>query len=553
MSVKHPRKVNIIGHLHPDTDSICSAIALANLKNTIGPAVYEPRRAGSINRETAFVLRHFNVDAPRLITSVRPQIKDIDYQPVQGINENMSLFSAWIKMREENQDTLCICTPEKKLQGIIALKDIANANLEIFDKSMLSQAHTPLANVAEVLSAEQIAGDPDRIISKGKILVGTSLELLDETIKPNDILLVTNNEEVQRFSLMRGASVLIICCDAKPSKEICELAQEKGADILLTPYDTYAATKLVSMSIPVRAIMLTKHIITFTLNTQVEEVRKTMAETRHRFFPILDEDGLLAGVISSATLFDINRKHVILVDHNEISQAVDGLSHAIILEIIDHHRLGNIETTTPVAFRNQPVGCTCTIVKQMYDEHNIEPTPQMAGIMLSAILSDTLAFRSPTCTEADKIAAEALAGVAGVNLETYADQMFEAGADIAGRTAEDVFKSDFKVFSRGSVHFGVGQLSFMTEKTRHAAEDLLGPYLSRAAAEHNLPHIFFLFTDVKTSSSDILFAGHGAGAIVEDAFGVTTHDNMAVLPGIVSRKKQVIPQMMQAFERLQEE
>lgn len=547
------RKVNIIGHLHPDTDSICSAIALAHLKNTIGPQVFEPRRAGAVNRETAFVLKHFGVPEPELITSVRPQIKDINYVKANGVDRSMSLFAAWIKMRETAQDTLCVCDEKSKLEGIVAIKDIANANLETFDTTLLAQGETPVANICETLAAEHVLGDKDAIITKGKVLVGTTPEMMKDAIRPKDIVLVTNREETQLYALEQGAQMLVICCNAQPEDRVMEAAKEAGAHILLTPYDTYATAKLITMSVPVSSIMRTEDLITFTLNTTVEEVRKTMAETRHRFFPVLDEEGLLAGVISSATLFDISRKHVILVDHNEVSQAVDGLSHAVILEIIDHHRLGNIETTTPLTFRNQPVGCTCTIIKQMYDEHNIEPTPAIAGIMLSAILSDTLAFRSPTCTEQDIAAAQELAGIAGVNIDTYADEMFEAGADLTGRTAEDVFKGDFKIFSRGSARFGVGQSSFMTESSKQAAEELLAPYLEHAAAEHNLPNIFYLFTDVKTSTSDILFAGAGSDSIVRDAFSVDVHDNMAVLPGVVSRKKQVIPQMMQAFERMQDE
>lgn len=548
-----PRKVNVIGHLHPDTDSICAAISYAHLKNTLGPKVYEPRRAGSINRETAFVLKRFNVDEPALITSVRPQIKDVEYQQQKGIDSEMSLFAAWNLMREEQQDTLCITRQAGELQGLVTVKDIANANLAIFDTDMLAKSHTRYCNVVETLNGKMVLGNERKMITEGKVAVGTSPEMMEDTIEAGDIVLVTNRYEIQRYAIDAGAACLVICCDAQPTNAILNAAKSHNCNIITSPYDTYAATRLIGMSVPVRSIMLKNGIIEFTLNTTVEDVRKTMSKTRHRYFPIIDDSGAFTGVITSSNLFDINRKHVILVDHNEVSQAVDGLSHAIITEIIDHHRLGNIETPAPVLFRNQPVGCTCTIIKEIYDEHNLVPPHDIAGIMLSAILSDTLAFRSPTCTKQDVDAAQALAKLCNVDIDSYADEMFEAGADLTGRTAEEIFKSDFKIFSRGSARFGVGQGSYMTQASRKAAEELLAPYLEEAARNEGLPQIFYLFTDVKSKNSDVLFYGAGADAVIKSAFGVDSYDGYAQLEGIVSRKKQVIPQLMQAYERLQEE
>lgn len=548
-TVETLRKVNIIGHRNPDTDSICSAIAYAYLKNAQGRKIFVPRRAGALNRETSFVLDHFKIPEPALITSVRPQIKDLAYDKQKGIDGNMSLLSAWTMMREKAQDTLVV-TEGEELQGLITVKDIANANMAIFDKDQLSRAKTPYKNILQTLKGKMIVGDENAHVEKGKLAVGTSADIMEDVLSKGDMVLVSDKYETQNYAIEAGASCLIICCDAPVSKALIANARANGCTLITTPYETYSATRIISMSVPVSAIMLRENIVSFSENTTVEEARKIMSASRHRFFPILKEDGSFAGVLSSSNLIDINRKHVILVDHNEVSQAVDGLIHAKIMEIIDHHRIGNIETAAPTFFRNEPVGCTCTIVKKMFDEAGVKIPADIAGIMLSAILSDTLTFRSPTCTETDKCAARDLAQIAKIDIETYADKMFEAGSSVDGSTQEEIFKSDFKVFSRGSARFGVGQGSYMTEKSRKAAEEFIEPYLSTAAYNEELPMVFYLFTNIKEKSSDLLYFGEEAEHLVRLAFDVVPQDGKAVLPGVVSRKKQVIPALMSSLQYL---
>lgn len=548
------RKVNVIGHLHPDTDSICAAISYAYLKNQKGDTYYEARRAGNVNRETQFVLSRFGFEEPPLITSVRPQIKDSSIQKVPGIDSEMSLFSAWNTMGESKVDTLCITDDEKKLLGIIAVKDIANANMDIFDSQVVSRSQTKYANIVETLKGELVLGDPEGSVTQGNVRVGTSPEMMEGAVEPGDIVLVTNRYETQRFAVESGIGCLIICNGAQVSRVVLQAAEANSCVVITTPYDTYAAARLVSMSIPVRAKMLpAEKVLRFSVNTTVDEARKTMASSRHRFFPVLDEEGCYAGVVSSANLLSPHKKHVILVDHNERSQAVDGLEQATIMEIIDHHRIGTIETEAPAYFRNVPVGCTCTIIYGIYQEEGVEIPSGIAGLMLSAILSDTLAFRSPTCTPRDVEVGKRLAEIAGVDIDTYADEMFDAGADLTGRTAEDVFGSDFKVFSRGSIRFGVGQGSFMTKGSRKAAEALVGPYLPDGASENDIPMVFYMFTDVKTQTTELLYSGPNTEAIVSRAFGVTPEDGIATLPGVVSRKKQVIPALMSTLQAMQEE
>ena len=548
-----PRHINIIGHQNPDTDSICSALAYAWLKNGGSfTGLYEARRAGHVNRETKYVLQHFGVDVPRLCTDISPQIKDIDIRTQPGIQAEMSVRAAWNLMREVEIDTLCITNESDELQGLITIKDIADANMELLDTDVLAEANTPLTNLLETLDAELLVGDKNARITKGNICIGTSPEIMEELVKPGDLVLVSNRYETQMCAIECGAAALVVCCGSAVPRTIVARAKEKGCYILTTPYDTYAASRLVTTAAPVRHFMRTNRLLKFSVNTPVEDAQKVMASVRHRYFPILDENGKYCGVISRRNLLNVHRKQVILVDHNERTQAVDGLDQAEILEIIDHHRIGSLETVGPVYFRNVPVGCTATILYQMYKEQGVTPTKQVAGLLLSAILSDTLMFRSPTSTLLDEATAKALAELAGEDIPAYAEQMFEAGADLTGRDAEDVFRSDFKAFSRGDVKSGVGQSIYMTDNSRAAAEALVRPFLPEASRRESLPLIFYMFTDMKTQSTDLMVFGYDAEEIVRDAFHVEVKDGLAVLPGVVSRKKQLIPPLLAALQAHQE-
>lgn len=546
------RHINIIGHQNPDTDSICSALAYAWLKNRGSlTGLYEARRAGHVNRETRFVLQHFGVEPPRLCTDVSPQIKDIDIRKQAGIDGEMSLRAAWNLMRDVEIDTLCIVDGDNELQGLITIKDIADANMDLFDTAVLAAANTRCTNLLETLEAELVVGSADTHIDSGNICIGTSPEIMEELVKPGDLVLVSNRYETQMCAIDCGAQAIIVCCGSAVPRTIVARAQEKGCAVLATPYDTYAAARLISTAAPVRHFMRTKELLKFSVNTPIEDAKKVMASVRHRYFPILDENGKYCGVVSRRNLLNLHRKQVILVDHNERTQAVDGLEQADILEIIDHHRIGSLETTGPVYFRNVPVGCTATILYQMYGEQGLTPSREIAGLLLSAILSDTLVFRSPTSTPQDETAAKALSALAGEDIQSYAEQMFEAGADLTGRTAEDVFSSDFKAFSRGDVKFGVGQSTYMTDKSRAAAEALVQPFLPEASRREGLPLIFYMFTDMKTQSTDLMFYGHNAEEIIRDAFHVEPEGNIAKLPGVVSRKKQLIPPLLAALQARQ--
>ena len=543
--------IKVIGHRHPDTDSVCAAIAYSRLKNQTDPEhPCKPCRAGDLNRETEFVLDRFQVPAPQLYTSVSPQIRDIDIRQMPGVDGEMSLRQAWITMRDQNIDTLCI-VEGTRLKGLLTVKDISTANMDMLDPRILANAGTSYQNIVETLKAEVLVGEVRGKTVEGHIVIGASTpEVMEKLIVKGDIVIVGNRAEGQLTAIELDAGCIVVCTGARVSRAICLLAEEKGCIVLRTGYDTYTAGQMLPQAAPIRHFMASEGLLTFALDSQVEEATKVMASVRHRYFPVLDSDGSYLGVISRRNLMNLRRKQLILVDHNESSQAAEGLEEAEVLEIIDHHRINTLVTDSPVYFRNVPVGCTCTIVYQMYQENGVEPDPPTAGLMLSAILSDTLMFRSPTCTPADQRAAHALAEIAGVELEEYADAMFEAGGDVTGKTAEEIFNGDFKIFTCGEIRFGVGQGSYMTDKTRKAGEALVGPYLETARNKEGLDYVFYMFTDVRASSTELFMAGEGAEEVIRRSFGAALQNGMALLPGVVSRKKQMIPALMQTIKEL---
>ena len=549
---KAAHKVVVIGHRNPDTDSICSAIAYAELKNKTSDLVCEPRRAGKMNQETEFVLKKFGVKPPRMCTDVNPKIRDVDYREMPGIPGSTSLRKAWEIMRDKQIDTLPVTSPDNELEGVITVKDIATANMDVFDTGILAKSQTTYRNILETLGGTMVVGREDDVCTTGHIRIGTATpEMLENTVKKGDIVILTNRYESQLCAIEKEASLLIICNGAKVGRTIQRIADETGVAIMTTPVDTYAAGKLISQCAPISYYMTRDNILKFTLVTPVADVLRVMAKVRHRYFPILDEEGKYCGMVSRRNVIALRKRRIILVDHNEATQAVEGFDQAEILEIIDHHRIGSLETSGPVYFRNQPVGCTATIITQMYDENGVDIPPQIAGLLLAAILSDTLAFRSPTCTPLDEALAKRLAKIAGVDIDEFASEMFEAGEKLDGKTAEEVFLQDFKVFMCGDIRFGVAQGSYMTRKNLLAAEALLQPYLEEARNKQNVEDIYMLLTDVPKEESVVISDGRYASEVLSDGFETQpAEDGSFTLPGVVSRKKQFIPAMMSAYQEL---
>ena len=548
---QNPRPIKVIGHRHPDTDSICSAIAYSRLKGILDPEhTYKPCRAGLLNRETEFVLDYFHVPVPQLYTDVSPHIRDVDIRPAEGVDGEMSLRRAWMAMRDQQLDTLCITSGEHDLLGVITIKDVATANMDGVDPNILRAAGTSYQNIIDTLDGTVLVGDVADQLVDGRVIIGAgSAEQIERVISPGDIVIVSNRSESQLAALEMDAGCIIVCAGGKMSRTIRMLAEEKGCIVIATELGTYAAGQIISQAVPIRHYMTQDNLLTFTLHTPVETATKVMATVRFRYFPVLDDDGKYIGVVSRRNMMNQHKKQLILVDHNEKGQAAEGIEQAEVLEIIDHHRIGSMETEGPVYFRNVPVGCTCTIVYQMYQESGTEIDPTTAGLLLSAILSDTLMFRSPTCTPVDEAAARRLAELAGVELERYADTMFEHGGDVSGKTAEEVFNGDYKIFTCGDIRFGVGQGSYMTEKNRKAAQTLIAPYLPGALVKQHLDYIFYMFTDVRNSNTELLMAGTGAAELIKNTFHAEFIQDTAILPGIVSRKKQMIPRLLNAMKQ----
>ena len=549
---KEAHKVVVIGHRNPDTDSICSAIAYAELKNRTSTLVCEPRRAGKMNQETEFVLKKFGVTPPRMCTDVNPKIRDVDYREMPGIPGSTSLRRAWKIMRDQQIDTLSITSADNELEGIITVKDLATANMDVFDTAVLAKSRTSYKNILETLNGTMVVGNADAVCTTGHIKIGTATpEMLESSVEKGDIVILSNRYESQLCAIEKEASLLIICNGAKVGRTIQRIADETGVAIMTTPVDTYAAGKLISQCAPISYYMTRDNILKFTLVTPVADVLRVMAKVRHRYFPILDEDGKYCGMVSRRNVIALRKRRIILVDHNEATQAVEGFDQAEILEIIDHHRIGSLETSGPVYFRNQPVGCTATIITQMYDENGVDIPPQIAGLLLAAILSDTLAFRSPTCTPVDENAAKRLAKIAGVDIEEFSTEMFEAGEKLDGKTPEEVFLQDFKVFMCGDIRFGVAQGSYMTRKNLKAAQKLLTPYLAEACGKQNVEDLYMLLTDVPKEESVVICTGRYAAEVLSNGFeSRPAADGSWTLPGVVSRKKQFIPAMMSAYQEL---
>ena len=549
---KEAHKVVVIGHRNPDTDSICSAIAYAELKNRTSTLVCEPRRAGKMNQETEFVLKKFGVTPPRMCTDVNPKIRDVDYREMPGIPGSTSLRRAWKIMRDQQIDTLSITSADNELEGIITVKDLATANMDVFDTAVLAKSRTSYKNILETLNGTMVVGNADAVCTTGHIKIGTATpELLESSVEKGDIVILSNRYESQLCAIEKEASLLIICNGAKVGRTIQRIADETGVAIMTTPVDTYAAGKLISQCAPISYYMTRDNILKFTLVTPVADVLRVMAKVRHRYFPILDEDGKYCGMVSRRNVIALRKRRINLVDHNEATQAVEGFDQAEILEIIDHHRIGSLETSGPVYFRNQPVGCTATIITQMYDENGVDIPPQIAGLLLAAILSDTLAFRSPTCTPVDENTAKRLAKIAGVDIEEFSTEMFEAGEKLDGKTPEEVFLQDFKVFMCGDIRFGVAQGSYMTRKNLQAAQALLQPYLEEARNKQNVEDLYMLLTDVPKEESVVICTGRYAAEVLSNGFeSRPAADGSWTLPGVVSRKKQFIPAMMSAYQEL---
>lgn len=543
------RKVYVVGHKNPDTDSICSAIAYAELKKQITGKNYVAKRAGSVSEETRYVLDYFHVEEPALLQNVFQQLKDVDIRKIDGVSSQASIKEAWAMMRENSIRTLPVLN-DQKLEGIITIGDIANSYMELYDSYLLSEARTQYRSIMNTLDGKIVTGNEHAYFVKGKVVIAASSpDMMENFIDQDDLVIVGNRYESQLCAIEMDASCLVICQGAEVSKTIRKLASERDVVIISTPHDTFTTARLINQSIPVKYFMTKEHLSTFHINDYLEEVRDVMSKKRYRDFPVIDKKGRFAGFISRRRLLKPRRKQVVLVDHNERTQAVDGIEEADILEIIDHHRIGNLETMGPVYFRNQPLGCTATIIYQMYQESQITPSKETAGLLCAAIISDTLLFQSPTCTPMDEATARTLSQIAGINIDEFAKEMFKAGSNLANKSVSEICFQDFKEFHVNELTFGVGQINSMSREELQEIQEKVSPELSKVLKESGLDMVFFMLTNIVDQSTELLCCGTSARKTVIDAFEIPEDVERIVLNGVVSRKKQLIPTLVSELQQ----
>lgn len=549
--MQEKKKIYIIGHKNPDTDSICSAIAYADIKNrTEKDHIYAAKRAGQISEETQYVLNRFQVEPPGYVPNVGSKVRDMDVRRIQGVAGSLSLKKAWTLMKNENVNTLPITKDDNVLEGLLTISDITESYMDVYDSAILSKARTQYKNILDTLDGTMVTGNEHGYFVKGKVVVAAANpDLMENYIEQDDLVILGNRYESQLCAIEMSASCIIVCEGAPVSKTICRLAQDKECVIISTPHDTYTVARLINQSMPVRFFMKKKDLISFSLDDYTDTIKDVMAKKRYRDFPVADKHGKYVGMVSRRNLLGIKRRQLILVDHNEVSQAVDNIESAEILEIIDHHRLGSLETMAPVYFRNQPVGCTATIMYQIYQEKRLDIPPSIAGLLCAAIISDTLMFRSPTCTAVDRNAAERLAEIAGISCEDFAAEMFAAGSRLKGKSPEEIFYQDFKKFELNKESFGVGQINSMNPDELGEIKKRLLPYMEKALGSHGESMLFFMLTDIIHEKTELLCYGGDSLKLAQEAFHRKPEDGSFILSGVVSRKKQLIPAFMNALQQ----
>ena len=495
------------------------------------------------------MLNAFHADAPLYLHDVMTDARDIDINAVEGVTADVSLKKAWHLMRDRGDVTLPVIDGGK-LIGIITIGDIANAYMDVYDNCILSTAKTSYKNILETLEARMVVGDKNEYFSRGEVVIATdNPDALEDYIHEGDMVILGNRYEAQLCAIEMGAACVVITMGARVSKTIQIFAKEHNCILINTPYDTFTVARLINQSMPIGFFMRKEKITTFKITDKTEDIRAIMKKKRYHDFPVLDDEDNYIGMISRRTLLNLRKKNLILVDHNELSQTVDGIEFADILEIIDHHRIGTLETVSPVFFRNQPLGCTATIIYQMYQEKKAEIPKNIAGLMMAAIISDTLMFHSPTVTEKDKVAAAKLAEICEVDLEEFAVNMFGAGSNLGDKTAEEIFNQDYKNFSVNGFDFSVGQINSMNSIELGEIKEKLVPYIKEQMPNLAVEMCFFMLTNIVYEKTELLCFGDKAEELVREAFILSKSQHKFELKNLVSRKKQLIPAFVSVLQQ----
>lgn len=534
--------IYVTGHKNPDSDSICAAYSYAEFKNLTGDTKAVPVRLGNVSQETQFVLDYFGAKAPELLKTVRLMVEDLNFDKINPVLPTLSLKSAWNVMKENNMKTLPVADENNHLLGVLSVSNLTSCYMDMWDNTILSKSNTTLENILDTLSATACYINENLKTFPGKIVVSAmDPKSMVDHINAGDIAIVGDREEAQVALIDKKVSLMIVTGSHAPCENIITLARENGVTVIVTPHDSFTTSRLIVQSVPVEYVMAKENIVSFTNNDLVDDIKDAMAQTRFRSYPVIDENDRVLGMVARYHLISKHKKKVIQVDHNERGQSVDGLEDAEVLEIIDHHRVADIQTSNPIFFRNEPIGSTSTIVAKCFFERGLTPSKTAAGLLCSAIISDTLLFRSPTCTPQDEEICRRLAEIAGISsVEDYAKEMFKAGTSLKGKTVEQIFNQDYKPFSIEDIKVGIAQVNTMDIDGFMPLKEEMLAYMNEKAKESSLDMVMLLLTDIITEGSQVLVVGERSD-IAEKAFNATLVDNTAFLPGVLSRKKQVVP------------
>lgn len=534
--------VYVSGHRNPDTDSICSAIAYSYLLNATNKYNAIPVRLGEINRETEYVLKRFGVEHPVLLKTVKQKVEDLNYDKVTVFSKDLTLKTAWFLLKQQNLKSAPILDEHGQLLGLLSTSNIIEGYMDQWDSEVLKKAKTPVENVIDTLEANVIYLNESLKVVEGDIhIAAMSGSEAKKRIHENDVVIVGGDRSDDLEELISVKPSLIVLTGSLTADEnVVKKCEEQGISIISTPYNTYQTSQQIVQAIPVEYVMIKGDIKTFSTDDTLDYMKEVMSETRYRGYPVIDLNNRCVGSISRFALLKGLRKKVILVDHNERGQSIPGIEEADILEIVDHHRVADIQTVGPLLFRGEPLGSTATIVTKMFDELDVEMPSHIAGLLLGAVVSDTLLFKSPTCTPVDTKIAKKLAKIAGVDIQEFAMEMFKAGTSLVGKTVDEIFNQDFKKFSFDNLQVGVAQVNSMDiEGFLPYKKDMLD-YMNKFAEDNNLEFTLLLLTDIINANSEI-FVGGSRPELVEKAFNVQLTECQGTLVGVISRKKQVVP------------
>ena len=534
--------VYVSGHRNPDTDSICSAIAYSYLLNATNKYNAVPVRLGEINRETEYVLKRFGVEHPVLLKTVKQKVEDLNYDKVTVFSKDLTLKTAWFLLKQQNLKSAPILDEHGQLLGLLSTSNIIEGYMDQWDSEVLKKAKTPVENVIDTLEANVIYLNESLKVVEGDIhIAAMSGSEAKKRIHENDVVIVGGDRSDDLEELISVKPSLIVLTGSLTADEnVVKKCEEQGISIISTPFNTYQTSQQIVQAIPVEYVMIKGDIKTFSTDDTLDYMKEVMSETRYRGYPVIDLNNRCVGSISRFALLKGLRKKVILVDHNERGQSIPGIEEADILEIVDHHRVADIQTVGPLLFRGEPLGSTATIVTKMFDELDVEMPSHIAGLLLGAVVSDTLLFKSPTCTPVDTKIAKKLAEIAGVDIQEFAMEMFKAGTSLVGKTVDEIFNQDFKKFSFDNLQVGVAQVNSMdVEGFLPYKKDMLD-YMNKFAEDNNLEFTLLLLTDIINANSEI-FVGGPRPELVEKAFNVQLTECQGTLAGVISRKKQVVP------------